>query len=276
MTKAKVDLDQVYYAKGKTEQRRGRKLMYVNERKHFRRSSPMRAPGHEDVEAPRVCSLGCKAKVNGHHCRRRTCMDYVYCYQHLISKRHLFIAPSRHLRLMGVPGNPLGLYAVAGIRQLRLAGKDAYGAPRMTDELVFKKDAQIGSYGGEILPNKNERYADPEDKETATYAVEIADGTIFDGLTASGALSYSNDAINVKKIMTKYPTEKAFVRAYKTEEKAAKRDIVNIAVSDTQDKSVRFKTTRAVTHGTELLWTYGSLYWSTPGMKYYITGKGWH
>lgn len=273
MPRARVDLDAVYYSDDPVKQRKGRRLLYINHNKRYERMSPMRYPGHEDVIAPRVCAKRCSVMVRGHQCKHRTCMDYRFCWIHLASKLHLFIAPSRRLRAMGIPGNPLGLYAVASLKSLKAAGKDANGAPVRTPELVFDTEQMIETdYGGERIDPK-QRYPDPDDKETGTYTVSLADDSVYDGLAASGALSYSNEVIDVKKLMEKHSTKAAFKRAY--DDAVKKTRIANIDVANTGGGMIKFKAIRRITHGQELLWAYGSEYWEVDGLKYYLTGTGW-
>lgn len=275
MPRAKVDLDAVYYSEHPKTQRKGRRLLYINQR--YERTSPMRFPGHEDVVAPRVCARKCKANVRGHKCRRHTCMDYRYCWLHLVTKKHLLIAPSRRLKSFGIPGKPLGLYAVASLKSLRTAGRDADGAPNQTDELVFDTAQRIQTnYGGERI-DMDERYPDPDDKETGTYTVELADGSVYDALAAASALSYSNEVINVRDLMLKHRTKTTFKRAYAEAAKKehGARGKANIDVANTGGGMIMFQAIRPITHGQELLWTYGTEYWDVDGLKYYLTGTGW-
>lgn len=267
MPSAKVNLDKVYYSDDPDKQRKGRKLLYVNYRKRYRRTNPM-SRGDRAVVAPRVCTRKCLAITGGRHCRRRSCFDYRYCWQHLASEKHLLIAPSRRLASFGIPGNPLGLYAVAD-------SKDRVPVKK-PQEIVFKKGEMIDMYGGEEI-DPDERYPDPKNRETATYAVTAADGTVYDALAAAGAVSYSNEVVDVRDLMERHKTKAGFVRAYKAAEKKeyGPHGHANIGVANSGGGMIKFKATRPVSHGQELLWTYGSEYWESDGMKYYLTGSSW-
>ncbi len=238
--------------------------------------SPMRTKDHEDVIGYRVCAKNCSAKVNGRLCGRRTCMDYRYCWQHLIIKKHLLIAPSRKLMSFGIPGKPLGLYAVVNLKTMKEAGRDINGIPNKTDRVVFNKGDVVDSYDGEVI-DKNKRYPDPDDQETISYGVEGGDGTIFDGLSAARAVSYSNETINVKLLMEKATSKTAFKKEYREAEERAYGPRGTANVDSTSDRTgpVKIEAVRKIRHGDEILWTYGPDYWSTEGMKKFITGTGW-
>ena len=103
------------------------------------------------------CSANCK---NGNRCRKQVVIGLPYCYVHLLSIKHLRIKEST----IANAGN--GLFT-----QNKSAGEN---------DIIYKKGETIGEYLGEYLNlnTMNERYA-YEEGNTAPYAVEITDDTLF-------------------------------------------------------------------------------------------------
>jgi len=269
-----VDKDRVYYPEG------GR--LYISKGKNGGRTSPRRVVG-VDLKAPRICGSRCVAtSKSGSRCRRKTCQDYRYCPQHLAINKHLLIGKSKRLHQLGVDG--MGLYAYDP--SLGTLLKDATGYPvREMGKVVFRKpptnatikklkDYIIGDYGGERMSRQEfiERYGDPNNVETAAYA-EGGTGFILDGLAAASAVSYSNEPLDIAKLMRDSGGSRAvFVNSYN---KAAEKDKKKNAMTRQIDKTIRMIPTRVIRQGEEILWHYGPGYWGTEGMKRVITGTGW-
>jgi hypothetical protein len=265
----RVYKDHVYYPEGSAS-----RDLYVNKKESKRkwRTSPRRIASQVDLTAPRICGTRCvaKSKSTGHRCRKRACIDYRYCTTHLASVKHLLIAKSRRLHDFGVNG--MGLYAYdPDINKIQ---KDANGFP-IADRThrVFAKDKEIGDYGGERLSRAefNERYEDPRDQETGSYA-EGGTNFIVDGLSAASAVSYSNESIDVADLLNKADSYKEFKEEY---ERKARRDGRANVKTKQRANMIRMITTKPVYQGEEILWHYGPGYWGTPGMKSVITGSAW-
>ena len=241
------DVSSVYYPEGGE--------LYVNKGYDRRkwRISPRRGSKQPDLTAPRICGMQCvaKSKSTGQRCRRRTCIDYRYCNQHLVIHKHLAVRMSKRLKELGVPG--LGLYAQDPSRTV-----------------VFKKGAIIGEYGGEKMSRDdwNRRYNDPEDKDTGTYSAGSGNkGSVFDGIAAASAVSYANEPSDVAKLLGKSTSYADFKRRYPD---------VRGNVSTRSVKGVmKMFALKDIRHGEEILFNYGPEYWGTDGMKRYITGSGY-
>lgn len=242
------DLSAVYYPEGKAGD------LYVNRRypRSKWRISPRRATKQPDLTAPRVCGLQCVAISSSTHqrCKRRTCVDYRYCAQHLKIVKHLAVRMSKRLEKLGVPG--LGLYATA----------------------PFKKGSELGDYGGEKLTRAawNKRYNDPKDKETGAYSLAAGHsktGFVFDGLAAASAISYANEANDVAKMLTKAKSYKDFSKMYNEVGETGNAYTRSVA------GNIKMFARKDIKENDEVLVNYGPEYWGTDGMKSYITGSGW-
>ena len=275
----RVHKNKVYYPEGDAS-----RDLYVNRKltKKQWRTSPRRVAG-VDLTAPRICGERCVTVSDrtGQRCRRRTCVDYRYCAQHLALEKHLMVGKSKRLHDLGVNG--LGLYAYnPEFGKLR---KDAHGFPiRDGEHRVFKKmpanvkrnkmlEYAIGDYGGEVLTaqEKNDRYEDPDDMETAAYA-EGGTNFILDGLSAASAVSYSNESLDVARLMRESADRRDFGQRYQA---AAARDRLWKVQTRQVDKMIRMFPMKDIYQGDEILWHYGPNYWGTEGMKRVITGSGW-
>ena len=262
----RVYRDHVYYPEGGD--------LYVNRRepKARWRVSPRRVASRTDLTAPRTCGRRCVAqsKSTGQRCRRRTCMDYRYCPTHLASEKHLMIGKSKRLHDLGMRG--MGLYAYDPAHG-RLE-RDADGFPVPDKALrVFRKGAEIGDYGGEVLSKAeyDDRYEDPRDEESASYA-ESGSSVIVDGLSAASAVSYSNESIDVAKLLRESKSYAGFKAAY---ERKARRDGKANVETKQRAKMIRMVARKPIAQGEEILWHYGPGYWGTAGMKTFLTGKAW-
>ena len=194
-------------------------------------------------------------------------MDYRLCSRHLAAVKHLLIAKSKRLHEVGAAG--MGLYAARG-----KVAKDADGYPARARTVVFRKDDEIGEYGGERMTREEfrARYKDDRDLETASYA-ESGTTHVFDGLSAASAMSYSNESLNIVDLMHKAGRSKRrFEQLYN---EASKRDRRANALSHQRRSMVRLYAARAIHQGEEILWHYGPQYWSSVGMKRVLTGSGW-
>ena len=265
----------MYYPGGNPE-----RDLFVN-RKYPRklwRTSPRRAMAarshkNEDLIAPRVCGLNCIVinAVTGHKCRRPTCQDYRYCTRHLASIKHLLIAKSKRLHDLGVDG--LGLYAYNP--KFGRAHSYAKGIPIMDPtHIVFKTGDVLGEYGGEILTKAefDSRYDDRDNDETATYAESGYKGFLVDGLGATSAISYSNESLDIGKLMRHSRDQNDFVQRYDT---AAEYDHRTNVMTRQRKGMIEMVATRSIAHCEEILWNYTSSYWASEGMKRFITGLGW-
>ena len=275
----KVHKDKVYYPEGNAS-----RDLYVNRKMSKRqwRTSPRRVAGI-DLTAPRICGTQCVAvsESTGRRCRRRTCVDYRYCSQHLAREKHLMVGKSKRLHELGVNG--LGLYAYNP--ELGKLKKDAHGFPVKEMALrVFRKmppsvkrdkmmDYVIGDYGGEVLTTheKNARYEDPDDMETAAYA-EGGTNFVLDGLSAASAVSYSNESLDVARLMRDSSDQRDFKSRYQA---AGARDRASKVQTKQINHMIRMLPTKDIYQGEEILWHYGPGYWGTEGMKRVITGSGW-
>lgn len=179
-------------------------------------------------------------------CRRNTCLNSLYCFQHLSTVCHLRIATSTHLLAMGITA--LGLFAhylPAEQRQL----PDAERAPVFTRGQIITSGIQGNPslYGGEILTSErlNERYDYIDDRgrncePTAPYAIEIDPrGTFLEAACQRGPLASANDP-KVRGRMAR----------------------VNPNGEILNDGSL--KLLADVPHGTEILIYYGPDYWKSP------------
>jgi hypothetical protein len=267
---APVDKKRVYYPEGNPD-----KALYVNKSKGDQKNwriSPRRHAG-DDITVPRICGRRCVAttKTTGHRCRRRTCQDYRYCTAHLASKKHLFIGKSKRLYNLKLDG--LGLYAFNP--EFGPLTKDKHGFPVMARGVVFKKNAEIGDYGGEKMTRKqfDDRYDDPNHYETAAYAEEgESQNYILDGLSAASTVSYANESLDIGDLMSHSRTYSGFQKKY---EKAAKHDGRVNAYTAERGDTVRMVAGKHIYQGEEILWHYGPEYWGTRGMKTAVTGKDW-
>lgn len=268
--KVGVDRRRVYYPEGSPDED-----LYVNDDRGDAGKRRVSRRGHrgEDVTAPRICGRRCVAttKTTKKRCKRPTCQDYRYCPTHLASEKHLYIGPSERLHEVGAEG--LGLYAFDP--DLGRMEKDPNGFPVRKKHVVFKKDEEIGDYGGEKMSKRefDDRYDDPKNRETSSYSIGAArGGWVLDGLAAASAVTYSNESLNVGKLMRRSKTPAAFKKAY---EAAAEKDRRANALMRQRNKMVRMKAARPIRQGEEILWHYGAPYWNTLGMKKLLTGKGW-
>lgn len=176
--------------------------------------------------------------VSGTRCRRTTAYDYQFCSLHLVRKFHLMVAPSR------IPGAGLGVFAVSESALQRL-GKDDAGSPiKDGSTVVFQRGDQIGNgFGGEFMTE--ETYEQRYGKDTSAYALtwytnqnsDKQGPGLIDGFLARTISSYCNDAIN----LTGDP-------AWPFENNAA---WVKVGI----------KSRALITHGDEILWSYGDGYW---------------
>ena len=191
-----------------------------------------------------------------------------YTHIYFEGEKHLLISKSRRLHQLGV--NAMGLYAYTGKIE-----KDANGFPKIDmNTRVFSKNDIIDEYGGERLSDSqfDVRYADPNDFETASYAIKGLGNVIFDGLAAATALSYSNESIDVEKLMKKYPKQADFEYHYR--QIASKDSKANAKLKDSV-RAPRMVAARNIYKGQEILWNYGAEYWSSRGMKIFLTKGGW-
>ncbi len=173
-------------------------------------------------------------------CRRNTCLNSLYCFQHLITICNLRIFRSNHLESMGIDG--LGLYAYN-------RNKERTGEP------IFKTNEIIGSgltndvslYGGEILTKEqlDARY-DYIDKDnracvtTAPYAIKPDGTNIFlDAACKRGPLAYAND----RRVL---------------------RGMNRVERNSMITPDGRLKALTNIFHNTEILIVYSSNYWNPP------------
>lgn len=259
---------QVYYPEGSA-----RSGLYVNKKESKKkwRTSPRRGTGKEDLKAPRTCGLRCVAKSRtGERCKRRVCMDYRYCHTHLATEKHLLIAKSK--RLSGFHLEGFGLYAYDPKHGSIKRDEKGLPIPSKTS-VVFKKGDEIADYGGEILSKKqfDDRYEDPKDLDTGAY-VESGTNLILDGLSAASAVTYSNESIDVASLMRRARDERSFERLYSEKVNGDRR---RNAMTKQRSRMIRMVATKPIHQGEEILWNYGPTYWSSSGMKRYITGHGW-
>ena len=276
---AAVDLSRVYYPGGRPDP-----SLQVNakRRRNLWRTSPKRrnagdADGHRDLTAAPVCGR-CLAmsRSTNLRCKRRTCLDYRYCPQHLSSIEHLAIAPSRRLRDLGVPHKAVGLYAVAPNQRLL---KDREGFPLISAAapVVFSRGKDITPYGGEVLSPATfaERYGDPGDRDTAAYALGMTGRRVVDGLSAATAATYSNEALDMAPLMRHARNYAEFAKIYNAAERTdANQRLINVDSHQSQNV-VYLRATRAIHHGEEILWNYSHVYWGSESLRRYLIGKGW-
>jgi len=127
-----------------------------------------------------TCKLKCERCVginrNGQQCRRQVCLGTNWCYQHLLSVRHLKIATST------IPNAGKGLFA------------ENKTAP--ANAILFRKGQTIIDYRGETIDDDelNDRYG----AYTAPYAVKVADNEYTDAACQRGVASHANSNANTQ------------------------------------------------------------------------------
>lgn len=202
-------------------------------------------------------------------CRGRSAEDYRFCKRHLADDLHMYIAKSRHLAKLGLSGD--GAYAVASTQELEFAGLDDLGAPATTNTVVFKSGKAVEEYGGEVLTDKecSDRYDCRETKKkvegSAEYAIKAADDLIYDCISASSAVSYCNDPVDIKILRevcesNGLPMEKVYNEI--TDWNFCNANCYFALRKDARGQTVPVVTTiKTVRHGEELLCPYGASYW---------------
>lgn len=183
----------------------------------------------------------------GARCRRKPCVDYRYCTQHLINVVHLYIGKnSRNLRRRRRQVEGRGLYAVSGSGDLKHAGIDN-GIPNVDRGIVVFRDGDlIDVYGGEMMSKNriDRRYRDPN--AVATYAITSRKHGV-DAYCASTAAAYANDPYN-PDLPDPYNTARA--RA-------------NVEMHyDRANRTFEMYATKDIRHGEEILLHYGREYWT--------------
>lgn len=178
-------------------------------------------------------------------CRRNTCLNSLFCFQHLVTVCHLRVANSDHLQSMGIRDG-LGLYAYyLPAQQRRLATSDR--------EPVFKRGQIITSgipghpslYDGEHTTreqlNARYDYIDSQGRKcapTAPYAIEIdgPNNRFLDAACQRGPLASANDP-------------------------KVSRGMARIAPNGEMLSNGTLRILRDIPHGTEILVRYGRDYW---------------
>jgi hypothetical protein len=239
--------------------RLGRVWLPENRRSHVRgtltlsaRLSPRRNPvpqvdGLTDVRCKSVCGTRCWVTnpSTRRRCKRKACVDYRYCTQHLVDALHLYIGRrSRHLSSLSPPSAGRGLYAVASAKHMRDHGL-AGGVPTVDGStVVFEKGDILDTYGGEIMSKAeiDARYVHPD--TNASYAISEGEHGV-DAFCASTAGAYANDPYDPKK-----------PNAFRAAEKAANIDIVFDG-----RRAFDMRATKTIHHGEEILYHYGRSYW---------------
>ena len=183
------------------------------------------------------------------HCKRKPCVDYRYCTQHLMSEKHLLVGKySRYLRSLDRSDDGKGLYAIADAATLKRHG--------MTDDIpnihektiVFRQGSIIDHYGGEYMTQEkiDERYKDAIPGTLYTVSKQGNDYGM-DAFCASTAGSYANDPYNHKN-------QEAF-------KQAAHAANINVLRSES-DRNFPIVATKDISHGEELLYFHGIRYWT--------------
>lgn len=199
------------------------------------RSKDFRYSG--SLKMPPTCSLTCSALTKkGTECKRRCCLDYRYCGQHLRSIVGIKVGPS------SVAGK--GLFAVK----------------------PFRKGQRIAEYYGEHLSKKqfDDRYDDPDDLLTSGYAISLEDGSVIDSLGSRCAASYANDPIDVGALWKSSKSTSDFRHRYNARKK---QEPGNAMADEAKGNQLYLVATKAIKSGDEILWPYGASYWSSKQMK---------
>jgi hypothetical protein len=238
------------------------------------------------------------AKPTGatHQCSRNTCLSTPFCWQHLRSVCRLRVAKSMHMDSIGVSG--LGLVAwhppsvaenvpvFTAKRWYRNSRASAHQMQLEQNKIVAVKDGRVKHkykrvgeymyvqqpdlifpgfwdgefsdmyedddhnldvtlYDGERVTDEelNRRYDAPPVQRTGPYTAKD-NAHNYDAACKRGAGSFANDA--------RRPKAGGGM-------KLRKRD-VNVALLRTRNLLVK----RDIRHGEELLWDYGTAYWSAP------------
>lgn len=229
-----------------------RRSLRIGKRPRYDRTNCVDATGDVYVCRP-VCGKQCWY-VNprtGTRCRRKTCIDYRYCTQHLIDEKHLYIgARSRHLNSLSPPIPQRGLYAVRDGKTLKELGFESRGVPNTNmRDTVFRRGDVIDVYGGEQMTKEelDARYEYPD--AVASYSVNDYDRTI-DAFCATTAGAYANDPYDARD------GEDRFLMANRKQNAAAvlqrRGEFNGLFV---------MKALRAIHHGEEILYSYGPEYW---------------
>lgn len=161
----------------------------------------------------------CKATTrSGAQCTNTTCKSDL-CWIHLKSQDHLRVKKS------GIHG--YGLFAAK--------------PKKKSPDVVFKKQAKVTRYKGEVIdPEEKERRA-AQDKDY--YMAELGHGWVVDGMkTNSGSGRFANDCKGTKKkCNTKFTRKKN---------------------KDPHKEEVNLKAKKNIKDGEEVLVSYGKSYWS--------------
>jgi SET domain-containing protein len=137
---------------------------------------------------------------NGNRCKRKVTIGTPYCFQHLLSIKHLKIQKSK------IPNAGNGLFAL--------------DKSKPDNAIIFKKGDKIIDYVGEIVTMRtlDERYGEDN---TAPYAVEINKNKdkYEDSALVRGVASLSNQGNTKKQNNSKFGLNvregKAILKAWK-------------------------------------------------------------
>ena len=207
------------------------------------RKNPM--PGLKCLYGIRVYGKHCMHKhSDGAYCSKIAFTDYMYCDKHMKKDLGLEVKESRHLERMGIDG--LGLYAI-----------------KNPGVLAFSADDVIDTYRGEIMTSRRrlERYGDGESLGTEMYSANMPGSVnIIDCLCAPCAASYSNEACNIATLVRQSSSASQFVKLYEKDvPKCTNAELVSYG----DNEFPVLVATKDIFDGDEILWKYGSDYWST-------------
>jgi NAD-dependent SIR2 family protein deacetylase len=203
--------------------------------------------------------------------------DLRYCPEHLMQIKKLYIGPSR------IENAGEGLYALAPGGIYRMAPRSIIPEVDMR-LIVFKKDDVIDRIYGEELTDEQmiERYYDLLNLQNKSYVEDIKRGRTHyfnDNLGASSAMSYANEAINVRALMDRAHVGMVeFIIMYQRQMRAPAAQQLSPYTANVEifaDQPQFFVATRNIFQGEELLRNYGADYWASPAIKKMLTGKLW-
>lgn len=134
-----------------------------------------------------------KARVDGQPgCKRNTCLNSLFCFQHLAIVCHLRIKKSIFLERLGL--NEMGLYIhepkvtpqhsqfkKGFLLKSGLPGKRLYGGERVNEQSLSRRYDYIDSTGKKV-------------EATAPYGIMLNNNKLVDSACVRGPLSYANDS----------------------------------------------------------------------------------
>jgi len=132
------------------------------------------------------CARCIAISKNGNECRRKVCIGMPYCWQHLLSVKHLKIKPSTE------EDAGKGLFAI--------------NPQQRQNAIVFQTNAEICNYYGEFidLDTLENRYGD----YTAPYTIQVKKNERYEdaalhrgiGSLANHSLNNANVSFHIKRV----------------------------------------------------------------------------